>query len=414
MTKKFRNFIRRQLAELLNPRGPIPIAAALFITILSGYVLSATFGTSDSTITSLDGHDRAGTTTNRPANMSVGMLYFNTTTGRLEVANGATMNNVTDVPDATTTGGAGVANGIVAGAGATGTTTTAGGAGGALTVSGGAGGAKTGTGAAAGGAGGAAAFNSGTGGATANSSTSAGGAGGANSRTAGNGGAATAGTGNGGAGGALTSTSGTGGASTGGTGGAAGAMGFTAGTGGASTTGAGGVGGTITVTSGNGGAATGGTGNGGAAGSVNIVLGTGGTSAGGTAGANGQIQVNGTAGISPVSFVYPAAPDDQVFFVATRAYRVTGITWRPLVVGSDGSAVTAIVKKAASGTAIASGTALHSSTADLKGTINTNQVLTLSTTSSDLDIASGTAIGIDVTGTTTAARGVVTVTLNPQ
>ena len=348
MFTRIRNFIRRQLTEILSPQGPLPIATLYAFCILSVYAIAGTFGTSDSTITSVDGHDRAGTTTNRPANLSVGMIYFNTTTGRVEVANGSTMNNVADVPDSTGTGTAGLANGMTAGAGSAGATTTAGGAGGALTLVSGAGGAKSGTGAAAGGAGGAAALTAGAGGATASSGSNAGGAGGS-----------------------------------------------------------------ITITSGAGGNATAGTGNGGAGGSVNIALGTGGTSAGGTAGAAGQFKINGAAGVSPVSFVY-SAPDDQAFFVANRAYRVIAITFRPLVVGSDGSAVTAVLKKAASGTAIASGTALNSNAIDLKGTVNTNQAGTLSATSADLDIASGDAIGIDVTGTTTAARGVVTVLLSPQ
>lgn len=336
-------------------RGPLPVATALLLAVMVVARLAlveptsaGTFGTSAPTITSVDGHDRAGTTTHRPITMSVGMTYYNITTGRLEVANGASLNNVTDVPDATTTGGTGLPNGMVAGTGGTGVTTTAGGAGGSLTLSSGSGGAKTGTGAAAGGAAGSLALTAGNGGATASSGSNAGGAGGA-----------------------------------------------------------------LTLTSGNGGAASAGTGNGGAAGSINLVLGTGGTSAGGTPGANGQLQVNGAAGLCPVTFVY-SAPDDQVYFVAARPFRVVSIIVRPLVVGSDGGSVTATMKKAASGTAIASGTALHSGSADLKGTVNTNQSLTLSTTSSDLDIATGTAIGIDVTGTTTAARGVVTVLLNPQ
>jgi hypothetical protein len=120
------------------------------------------------------------------------------------------------------------------------------------------------------------------------------------------------------------------------------------------------------------------------------------------------------SGCIPVSFVYgEAVAIDAAFFVAARAYTVKAITVRPLVVGSDGSAVTAQIRKAPSGTAMASGTVLHASTADLKGTINTNQALTLSTTASDVAIASGDAIGIDVTGVLTAARGVVTVLLAP-
>ena len=116
----------------------------------------------------------------------------------------------------------------------------------------------------------------------------------------------------------------------------------------------------------------------------------------------------------PVSVVYgEATAIDAAFFVADRPYRVVSIIHRPLVVGSDGSAVTATVKKAPSGTAIASGTSLHSGSADLKGTINTNAPLTMSTDASVLRLAAGDAIGLDVTGTATAARGVITVTLIP-
>ena len=136
----------KSLFAALTPVLPVIAIVAVLIGVASYNIQAATFGTSDSIITSLDGHDRAGTTTNRPTKMSVGMTYFNTTTGRLEIANGTTLNNVVDVPDTTSTGGAGLANGIVAGAGGTGTTTTAGGAGGALSLTGGAGGAKTGTG----------------------------------------------------------------------------------------------------------------------------------------------------------------------------------------------------------------------------------------------------------------------------
>lgn len=104
---------------------------------------------------------------------------------------------------------------------------------------------------------------------------------------------------------------------------------------------------------------------------------------------------------------------DDTFFIADHDYRVVGITARVEVAGTDGSAVTLAVKKAASGTDIASGTALHSGTANLKGTVDTNQVLTLSTTISALYVPSGTAIGVDLTGTMTAARGVVSVYMVP-
>lgn len=115
-----------------------------------------------------------------------------------------------------------------------------------------------------------------------------------------------------------------------------------------------------------------------------------------------------------VTVVYgEATPLDMAFFTASRAYRVHKIIGRPLVVGSDGGAVTAVVKKAPSGTASASGTAVHSGSFDMKGTINTNQSLTLSATTADLNLASGDSLCLDTTGTMTAARGVITVELIP-
>jgi hypothetical protein len=121
----------------------------------------------------------------------------------------------------------------------------------------------------------------------------------------------------------------------------------------------------------------------------------------------------GDGGFISISSEYNASSVDKTFFVANRQYIVKGIIWRVEVTGTDGGAVTGAIKKAASGTAIASGTALHSSTANLKGTAATNQTLTLSTTSTDLIIPAGTAIGFDFTGTLTSATGVVTVLLSP-
>jgi len=105
---------------------------------------------------------------------------------------------------------------------------------------------------------------------------------------------------------------------------------------------------------------------------------------------------------------------DAPFWVAPIACRVVSIVNRPFVVGSDGGAVTMVVKKAASGTAIASGTALMSDTFNLKATIDTNVTGTLTATAADLDLAAGTALGIDYTGTLTAARGTLTVAYIPS
>jgi hypothetical protein len=114
-----------------------------------------------------------------------------------------------------------------------------------------------------------------------------------------------------------------------------------------------------------------------------------------------------------INIEYNASAVDKVAFVATRRYIVKAITGRPTVAGTDGGAVTAVIKKAASATAITAGTALHSSTYNLKGTADTIQALTLSTTATDLEIPAGTAIGIDFTGTLTSATGVVSVVLAP-
>lgn len=102
---------------------------------------------------------------------------------------------------------------------------------------------------------------------------------------------------------------------------------------------------------------------------------------------------------------------DVVGFIADRPYRVASIVSRIAVAGTDAGAVTAVVRKAGSGTAIGLGTALHTGTIDLKGTANANATATLSGTASDLDIPTGTAIGLDLTGDMASARGVVAIQL---
>lgn len=116
----------------------------------------------------------------------------------------------------------------------------------------------------------------------------------------------------------------------------------------------------------------------------------------------------------PVSVRWEPNSADDCFFVADRPYRVKSILACVEVAGTDAGAVTAAIKKAPSATDIAAGTALHTGTINLKGTVDTNQSLTLSATSSDLNIAQGDRIGIDYTGVLTAARGCVTVLLAPM
>ena len=123
----------------------------------------------------------------------------------------------------------------------------------------------------------------------------------------------------------------------------------------------------------------------------------------------------GTAnsGFCTTSAEYAAASIDKAFFVADRAYVVTGVRGFVAVAGTDAGAATAILRKVPTGIALASGTALHSGTFNLKGTAVTPQTLTLSTTLSDIQIAAGDAIAIDFTGVLTSATGAVTVTLAP-
>lgn len=293
-----------------------------------------------------------------------------------------------------------------AGAGSAGSTTIDAGAGGAMTSGGGAGGAKAGTTGVAG-AGGAWNGSGGTGGANANTVSGAGGAGGAWTGGGGAGGNSTnaGSTGAGGAGGVTSNKGGNGGTSNGtGAGGAGGNGSYGGGAGGNSASGNGGDGGTGTLSGGN--AGTGGTANGG---NVDLVLGT--KTGSGLA---GELRVNGsTAGFIPVSTFYIPTSVDSPFFIATRAYRVKAITGRVEVAGTDAGAVTLVVKKAPSATAITAGTALHSSTFNLKGTAATNQSLTLSVTLADLEIAAGDCIGLDFTGTLTSATGCITVSLAP-
>lgn len=108
-----------------------------------------------------------------------------------------------------------------------------------------------------------------------------------------------------------------------------------------------------------------------------------------------------------VPFAYNA-PDDQPIFVADRAYTVVSIVGRVLVAGTGGAA-TVQIRRCASGTAVSGGTAVHSGSFNLVGTVDANQSLTVNSPS----LPSGSSLGFDVTGTTTSARGVLTVLLIP-
>lgn len=119
------------------------------------------------------------------------------------------------------------------------------------------------------------------------------------------------------------------------------------------------------------------------------------------------------SGFQITAIAYIATSVDMTIFTATRACVVTGITGRVDTAGTDASAVTAQIRKVPSGTALTGGTVLHTGTYNLKGTINTNQVLALSTTDGALRLAAGDSVVVDFTGVLTAAAGCISVTMAP-
>ncbi|QJP10460.1 hypothetical protein [Pseudomonas multiresinivorans] len=121
---------------------------------------------------------------------------------------------------------------------------------------------------------------------------------------------------------------------------------------------------------------------------------------------------SGDGGFIPITLNYTASAVDCTMFTADRACIVKAIRGRVDVAGTGG-ACTAVIRKAASGTALASGTVLHTGSFNLVGTVNTQQTLVLSTTPSDLRLAAGDSIVFDLTGTPTSAVGAISVLLNP-
>lgn len=106
-----------------------------------------------------------------------------------------------------------------------------------------------------------------------------------------------------------------------------------------------------------------------------------------------------------------AASVDNTIFTANEDYQVVAVNYTPTVAGTDGGTVTLAVNKCTGTQAPSAGTAVHASTANLKGTINTVQNLTLSATVANLQLAAGNRLAVDFTGTLTSAVGLLTVVL---
>jgi len=98
---------------------------------------------------------------------------------------------------------------------------------------------------------------------------------------------------------------------------------------------------------------------------------------------------------------------DQCIFIAPYALTITAIKEIHATLGTNGSAVTLNLTKDVSGIVPGAGLTLQSGTFDMKGTNNTLQTATLSSTPTTLTLAAGDRIGANFTGTITALAGVL-------
>lgn len=94
------------------------------------------------------------------------------------------------------------------------------------------------------------------------------------------------------------------------------------------------------------------------------------------------------------------------FLIVPAACLVTKAQEVHEVKGTDGSAVTLNVEKLTGTTAPGSGSTLLPTAFDLKGTINTLQTGTLTTTASTRSLAAGDRLALKKTGTLTSVAGV--------
>ena len=117
---------------------------------------------------------------------------------------------------------------------------------------------------------------------------------------------------------------------------------------------------------------------------------------------------NGPFITNVLNYNVPVATVAVCLLNAGRAMVIDSIIGRPFVAGTGGAATWA-VWKAPSGTAPISGTALHSGTFNMVGTINTDQTLTLTTTT----VAAGESVWAVPTGTATSAVGSIAINCRP-
>ena len=106
-------------------------------------------------------------------------------------------------------------------------------------------------------------------------------------------------------------------------------------------------------------------------------------------------------------FIASSVADVQ-FFTAPVKCQVITIREIHTVAGSDGSAVSATIRRCQGTEAATAGDDLLGTTKiDLKGTALTEQVPALTSTTANLILEAGDRLSLDVTGTTTAVAGVI-------
>lgn len=112
----------------------------------------------------------------------------------------------------------------------------------------------------------------------------------------------------------------------------------------------------------------------------------------------------------PVHFNVPVAATSANWqgsgVIVDAGYKVVAVSERHEAAGTDGGAVTVMVKKVPSGTAKGSGANVLSAGIDLKAAADTRQAGSLTATEADRTLAAGDCLALVPTGTLTALAGV--------
>jgi hypothetical protein len=106
-----------------------------------------------------------------------------------------------------------------------------------------------------------------------------------------------------------------------------------------------------------------------------------------------------------------AANYSTVFWVPDGTHRLRAVYVRYTAAGTDGGAVTVMLKKVPNGTAPASGTDMLSAGISLKGTANTILSGTVTSTDANKEVVAQDGIAVVLTGTPTSVAGLTVETV---